>query len=121
MKQLLIVSMLVAGSLVAATSAKAQVRVDAHVGFGAPAPVVVYENDYPGYSYYEYPAWRGHYHDRAYYQHYHYRFEREHRPYFENRRFNHERFERENHWGGHRDGDRGRGHNDHARGDHHRN
>src|SRR5882757_1448720 len=43
----------------------------------APAPVcqdgydaVAYENDFPGYAYYSYPAWNGHYRDRFYYAHY---------------------------------------------------
>ena len=96
----MIATMILAGSL-AASSAHSQVRVDARVGFGAPAPVV-YERDYPGYAYYEYPAWRGHYQDRFYYEHYHRRFYRDHRGYFNGRRyFDHERFERE------RDGHRG--------------
>jgi len=79
-------AMIVAGSL-AVQSASAQVRV--HVNF---------ERDYPGYTYYQYPAWHGHYQDRAYYSHYHHRFEREHHVYFHGRSFDHDRFERENHW-----------------------
>jgi len=91
MKKLLIVMMIIAGSLVA-TSAKSQVHVS-----------VNFERDYPGYTYYTYPAWHGHYRDRDYYEHYHRRFERRHRGYFRGREFDHDRFERENHW---RDRDR---------------
>ncbi|HTI09100.1 MAG TPA: hypothetical protein VL832_11100 [Puia sp.] len=113
-KKLFILSMLVAG-LFAANSAFSQVRVEAHVGIGAPPPpVVVYERDYPGYTYYTYPAWHGHYRDRFYYTHYRPYFEREHRAYFNGRRFDHDRFERENHWREGRGHDRGnhRGHDD---------
>jgi hypothetical protein len=99
-KTLVILSLVIAGSL-AANSAYSQVRVN--VGIGAPAPVI-YERDYPGYTYYTYPAWHGHYRDRYYYAHYRPAFEREHRAYFAGRRFDHERYERENHWqGGHGD------------------
>jgi hypothetical protein len=86
MKKLLILSMIVAGSFIA-TSAYSQVHVN-----------VVFERDYPGYTYYTYPAWHGHYRDRVYYEHYHPRFEREHRPYFHGRNFDHDRYEREHHW-----------------------
>lgn len=86
--KLFALAMIVAGSL-AVQSASAQVHVS-----------VNFERDYPGYTYYSYPAWHGHYRDRAYYAHYHARFEREHRAYFRNRRFDHDRFERENHWHG---------------------
>jgi hypothetical protein len=108
--KLLIISMILAGSL-AAGSAYSQVRVN--VGIGTP---VVYERDYPGYSYYTYPAWHGHYHDRFYYAHYHAAFEREHRGYFEGRRFDHERFERERHV--HPYNGRGHGRQEHDRGRH---
>src|SRR5258708_3335514 len=92
---LLILSLVIAGSL-AASSAKAQVHVEANVG--------VYERDYPGYTYYSYPAWHGHYRDRVYYAHYRPTFYREHRTYFHGRRrFDHERFERENHGRAHVD------------------
>ena len=69
----------------------------------APAPVYqggydpnVYENDFPGYVYYNYPAWNGHYRDRLYYTHYRPFFQREHSAYFyhgrfDNRRFDHDR------------------------------
>jgi len=86
--KLFALAMIVAGSL-AVQSASAQVHVS-----------VNFERDYPGYTYYTYPAWHGHYRDRAYYAHYHARFEREHRAYLRNRRFDHDRFERENHWHG---------------------
>lgn len=88
MKQLVIIAMIIAGSLVA-SSASAQV----HVSVG-------YERSYPGYTYYTYPAWRGHYQDKVYYSHYRPSFEREHRAYFHGRRFDHERYERESHWTG---------------------
>jgi hypothetical protein len=87
--KLFALAMIIAGSL-AVQSASAQT----HVSVG------IYERDYPGYSYYTYPRWHGHYRDRDYYDHYHYRFEREHRGYFHGRRFDHDRFERENHWHG---------------------
>jgi hypothetical protein len=86
MKKLLIVMMVIAGSLVA-TSAKSQVHVS-----------VNFERDYPGYTYYTYPAWQGHYRDRVYYEHYHRSFERRNRPYLRGRQFDHDRFEREKHW-----------------------
>jgi hypothetical protein len=86
--KLFVLALIVAGSL-AVQSASAQVHVS-----------VNFERDYPGYTYYTYPAWHGHYRDRAYYAHYHYRFEHEHHGYFRGRRFDHERFERENHWHG---------------------
>jgi hypothetical protein len=60
----------------------------------APAPVE-YETDFPGYAYYNYPAWEGHYRDRFYYAHYRPVFEREHRAYFDRGRFDRGRFERE--------------------------
>jgi hypothetical protein len=88
MKKLFILCLIVAGSF-AVNSASAQVRVS--VGF---------ESTYPGYTYYTYPAWHGHYRDQAYYAHYQPRFERNHRAYFHGRTFDHDRFERENHWHG---------------------
>ena len=102
MKNLLILFLVLAGSL-ATTSSYSQVRVNAHVGIGTPAPVI-YERDYPGYTYYTYPAWRGHYRDQYYYRHYRPAFEREHRGYFHGRRFDHARYE-------HDRGNRGRGNN----------
>ncbi|MBS1567655.1 MAG: hypothetical protein JST39_24945 [Bacteroidetes bacterium] len=86
MKRLFIFMIIVAGSF-AFSAAQAQVRVSAHIG--------VNEREYPGYQYYSYPAWRGHYHDRYYYQHYRPAFERQHRGYFRGRRFDHDRFKRD--------------------------
>jgi len=80
--------MIIAGSM-AVQSASAQVHVS-----------VNFERSYPGYTYYTYPKWHGHYRDRVYYEHYHHRFEREHRAYFRGRQFDHDRYERENHWHG---------------------
>jgi hypothetical protein len=77
--------MIVAGAL-AFNAASAQVH------------VTVSEREYPGYTYYTYPAWHGHDHDRVYFEHYHTRFRREHRHYFVGSRFDHDRFERESHW-----------------------
>src|ERR1700720_3984531 len=117
MKKLFILSLIIAGSL-AVNSAYSQVRVEAHIGVGIPAPVI-YETDYPGYAYYTYPAWNGHYRDHYYYEHYHPFFEREHRAYFNGRRFDHERFEHDRDAGGRGNEDyRGRGHGDHGHGDH---
>jgi hypothetical protein len=89
--KLAILVMIIAGSL-AASSAYSQV----HVSVG------LYERDYPGYTYYTYPSWHRHYRDRPYYDHYHARFEREHNAYLNGRNFDHERYERENHWHGDR-------------------
>lgn len=83
-KKLLFLSMIIAGSFVGASSASAQVHVS-----------VNFERDYPGYSYYKYPKWQGHYRDQAYYDHYHARFEREHKAYFHGRDFDHDRYDRE--------------------------
>jgi hypothetical protein len=131
MKKLFILSTVIAASLVA-TTAYSQVYVNAHVGlrlpgvrvYAAPAPVVyqapapvyqdgydqapgmVYDNEFPGYAYYDYPVWNGHYRDRSYYAHYRPYFERDHRAYFNGGRFDHARFDR----------DHGRGGRDHSRG-----
>jgi hypothetical protein len=120
MKKLFIFTAVIAASLVA-TKSNAQVFVSAHVGFrvpvprvvvAAPAPVVygaayapapvyadgyyaapaVCEADFPGYAYYEYPAWNGHYRDRFYFEHYRPYFERDHRAYFDRGHFDHDRF-----------------------------
>ena len=84
----------------------------------APAPVYQegydaggYENEFPGYAYYAYPAWNGHYRDRFYYAHYRPYFEREHYAYFNHGRFDHARFEHARVDRGHSD----RGHYDHGR------
>ena len=89
----MVLLMIVAGSF-AVNTAKSQVRVHAQIGIN--------ERDYPGYQYYSYPAWRGHYRDRTYYSHYRATFQRQHRGYFRGRRFDHNRFERDYH----RNGDR---------------
>jgi hypothetical protein len=36
----------------------------------APAPAVIDYSEFPGYAYYNYPAWYGHFRDRVYYEHY---------------------------------------------------
>jgi hypothetical protein len=136
MKKLLILSAVIASSLIA-TKGYSQVFVNAHVGFRipgprvyvAPAPVVyapapvydggyyagpaICEADFPGYAYYDYPAWNGHYRDHFYFEHYRPFFERDHRAYFYGRRFDHERFEHERGGWGH-----DRGGWDHDRGGH---
>lgn len=86
MKKVIIIALVLAASF-GVQSAYSQVHVD----------VGINERAYPGYTYYEYPAWHGHYRDRAYYSHYHARFEREHRSYIRNRKFDHDRWEREHH------------------------
>ncbi len=102
MKMLFILSMVLAGSLVA-TSAYSQVHLS-----------VSFEKDYPGASYYTYPAWNGHYRDRVYYEHYHPVFERDHRAYFHGRTFDRARYDREHHRGGRGHGPIRRDHrNDH--------
>lgn len=52
-----------------------------------------YEAEYPGYVYYNYPVWQGHYRDRWYYAHYRPYFEREHYAYFNHGRFDRDRYE----------------------------
>ena len=89
----LMLSLIIGGSL-AVNSAYSQVHVN--VSIGTPPPVIV-ETDFPGYAYYTYPAWNGHYRDRLYYEHYHASFERDNRGYFHGRSFDHSRFERERH------------------------
>jgi hypothetical protein len=138
MKKVLILSAVIAASLIA-TKSYSQVYVNAHVGFRipgprvyvAPAPVYaapvydqpeyqqpaydqpaygggyyaapqVCETEYPGYVYYNYPAWNGHYRDRYYFAHYRPFFERDHRAYFAGNRFDHARW-------GHDHGNGGRG------------
>jgi hypothetical protein len=76
----------------------------------------VCETDYPGYAYYDYPAWYGHYRDRVYFSHYRPFFERDHRAYFSGGRFDHGRWGRERGSWGHERGGRDRGHgNGHGR------
>jgi hypothetical protein len=143
MKKLFILSAVIAASFIA-TTGYSQVFVGARIGLrlpaprvyiAAPAPVVygdtyaadgyyaapaICEADFPGYAYYDYPAWNGHYRDRFYFAHYRPFFERDHAAYFNHGRFDHERFEHERINRGY--GDRGyanrgygdRGHNDHG-------
>jgi len=61
---------------------------------------VVYENEFPGYVYYNYPVWNGHYRDRVYYEHYRPYFNRDNRGYFSRGRFDRGRFERDHYRGG---------------------
>jgi len=114
-KKLFVLLLIAVGSL-CVNSAYSQVHVN--VGVGVPAPVVVYESDFPGYVYYTYPAWHGHYRDRIYYEHYRPIFYREHRAYFRGRAFDHERFERERHWKGDRWNGKEYEHRGPDRGDH---
>jgi hypothetical protein len=92
MKKLFILTAIIATSFIA-TKGYAQVFVGArigpaHIGVGLPvvphpyvvaAPVVY--GDFPGYAYYNYPAWNGHFRDRNYYEHYRPVFMRSH-PYY---------------------------------------
>lgn len=76
--------------------APAPVYQDGYQDGYAPAPTtVVYESEFPGYVYYNYPAWNGHFRDRIYYEHYRPYFQRDNRTYFNRGRFDHARFERE--------------------------
>lgn len=68
-------------------------------GGGYYAAPNVCESEYPGYVYYDYPAWYGHYRDRVYFQHYRPWFERDHRAYFYGGRFNHRGWEHDRGWG----------------------
>jgi len=69
----------------------------------APAPAPVYtggyyaapavcEAEFPGYAYYDYPAWGGHYRDRVYFEHYRPFFNRDHAAYFYHGGFDHTRW-----------------------------
>jgi hypothetical protein len=98
MKALLITTMIIGGTLAASTG-YSQVYVNARLGFRLPAPrgyyapapapavydeytpaPVAYDqeyapapvvvDDYPIEAYYGYPAWQGHYRDRFYFDHY---------------------------------------------------
>ncbi|HEY4109806.1 hypothetical protein [Puia sp.] len=62
------------------------------------APPATCEAEFPGYVYYDYPAWGGHYRDRVYYSHYRPYFERDHRAYFNGGRFDHARWERQRYY-----------------------
>lgn len=91
MKQKILFTALLVGGLMVIRPAETHAQVHVSVGIN--------EQTYPGYTYYTYPAWHGHYRDRAYYDHYHARFYREHRAYFrDHAHFDHDRFERETHW-----------------------
>lgn len=57
------------------------------------APPAVCEADFPGYAYYDYPAWDGHYRDRIYFEHYRPFFYRDHAAYFYHGGFDHARWE----------------------------
>jgi hypothetical protein len=75
--------------------------------YGQAPTTVVYENEFPGYAYYNYPVWNGHYRDRVYYTHYRPYFQRDYRGYFNRGRFDRERFEHERLNRGRYDHDRG--------------
>lgn len=119
MKKLFILTVVIASSLIA-TKGYSQVVIGAHIGFRLPAPRVyvgaavpapvvytpapvyaggyyaapaVCEADFPGYAYYDYPAWNGHYRDWAYFNHYRPFFAREHAAYFYHGGFDHTRWE----------------------------
>jgi hypothetical protein len=111
MKKLFILAAVITTSLIA-TKGYSQVYVGARVGVRIPAPrvyvapPVVYASgyyaapaicqaDFPGYAYYDYPAWNGHYRDRFYFEHYRPFFERDHRAYFYHGGFDHARFARD--------------------------
>ena len=100
MKKLFILTAIIATSFIA-TKGYSQVFVGAHIGFRVPAPVYaggyyaapnVIEADFPGYAYYDYPAWYGHYHDRVYFEHYRPFFNRDHAAYFNHGGFDHARW-----------------------------
>jgi hypothetical protein len=118
MKKLFILTAVIAASLIA-TKSYSQVFVGAHIGFRVPAPRIyvgaaipapavyapapvyaggyyaapaVIEADFPGYAYYDYPAWGGHYRDRVYFEHYRPFFSRDHAAYFYHGGFDHARW-----------------------------
>lgn len=125
MKKVMILSAVIAASLIATkgysqvyVNARVGLRIPGPRVYVAPAPVYtapapvytepapaydggyyadpqVCETEFPGYVYYDYPAWYGHYRDRVYFQHYRPWFERDHRAYFYGRRFDHHRWEHE--------------------------
>jgi len=94
MKKLFILTAIIATSFIA-TKGYSQVFVGArigpaHIGVGLPvvyggayavAPAPIVYADFPGYAYYNYPAWNGHFRDRIYYEHYRPVFMRAH-PYY---------------------------------------
>src|ERR1700722_19375597 len=116
MKKLFTLAAVIGASLVA-IKGNAQVYVNAHIGlpipvrpvYAAPPPVyqdpygyadapgaVAYEDEFPGYAYYDYPAWNGHYQDYYYYAHYRPFFERRYAGYFNGGRFDYGRFRQAN-------------------------
>jgi len=119
MKKLFILTAIIATTSFIATKGDAQVFVGARVGFRVPAPRIyvgaaipapvvyapspvyaggyyaapnVIEADFPGYAYYDYPAWNGHYRDRFYFEHYRPFFYRDHAAYFNHGGFDHARW-----------------------------
>jgi hypothetical protein len=120
MKKLFTLAAVIGASLVA-IKGNAQVYVNAHIGlpvpvrpvYAAPPPVyqdpyaypdasgaMGYEDEFPGYAYYDYPAWNGHYRDYYYYAHYRPFFERRFAGYFNGGRFDYGRFRQGNYGGG---------------------
>jgi hypothetical protein len=53
---------------------------------------VAYGDQFPGYAYYDFPAWNGHYRDYGYYAHYRPFFEQRYAGYFNGGRFDRGRF-----------------------------
>ena len=146
MKKLFVLAAVITTSLIA-TKSYSQVYVGARFGVRIPAPGVyddgyyappaTCEAEFPGYAYYDYPVWNGHYRDRYYFEHYRPFFEREHRAYFYHEGFNryrfdhdrfdherggfdHDRFDHERGGFGHERFDHDRGGFDHERFDHDR-
>lgn len=82
-------------------AAPAPVYTEPDPAYAEPAPAyggyyadpAVCEADFPGYAYYDYPAWSGHYRDRVYFEHYRPFFYRDHAAYFYHGGFNHARWE----------------------------
>jgi len=118
-KRLFILTAVITSSLIA-SKGYSQVVIGAHIGIRVPAPRVyvgavvpgpavyapaavydggyyaapaVCEADFPGYAYYDYPAWGGHYRDRVYFEHYRPFFYRDHAAYFYHGGFDHARWE----------------------------
>jgi hypothetical protein len=53
---------------------------------------MAYEDEFPGYAYYDFPAWNGHFRDYWYYNHYRPFFEQRYAGYFNGARFDRARF-----------------------------
>ena len=119
MKKLFILTAVIASSLIA-SKGYSQVVIGAHIGLRIPAPRVyvgaaipapvvyapapvyadgyyaapaIIEADFPGYAYYDYPAWNGHFRDRVYFEHYRPFFYRDHAAYFNHGAFDHAHWE----------------------------